>query len=412
MFPNSRTFTSFAAATGLLVCCEPCAAGEVPANTFMDTKLASKPGMTYERFEEHEYERCGIRGGGREGPTERCWLVKEDVLVPYLDQARVVITNVVTVRNLVFSQAKMVMLPEKALLLTQDYSNCADAALSTTISLTLSGTQGYSITKSDSVSTTLGGSTSYSFTSQAGTFGTTLSVSQTMGTSTSTSESFSETVSRSLSSTVSIGPRKQGKIELLAYETTIEVPYSATIVVDGNLVPNKNGLSRASQLLNESERTLPFTGTLRITNVSQAKISTHDVPGNPECRESGVVQKDRWQTSFPAAALPADRLKTFQVLSPGLPTPFKLKLVDEEKRIFGFALDDGPSIGPADGVSYQILYTTETVHPTPQCGFNDLSIPNNGVFTVEAREYTEYSRGNIVARWQTRVENFKICMPV
>jgi hypothetical protein len=305
----------------------------------------------------------------------------------------------------------MVALPERATLAATFYQHCADAQLSTTLSLSVTGNSSYSFTKTDSVNTTIGGSATATFVGQAGSLSTMLNVSRSLSTSNATTESFSESVTRSQSITLTISPNKQGKFELLVMETTVEVPFSALIIVDGRLVQNSNGISKASELLNESDRSLPFKGVLRITNVSGAYIRTTDVPGAPACSKAdiGGIKKDPSVISFPGAALSAGELATFSKPSVQPPGLMKLRLSGSR---FSLVAGEGPSIGPADGVSYQVMYISEVIHPAAQCGFNDLSIPNNGVFTMEAREYTSYLNGTLIARWQDHVETFKSCRPV
>ena len=314
-----------------------------------------------------------------------------------LDQARVVSSEILEVRGVRFDDARTVALPEKAMLASTAYDNCADATVSTTLSLSVSGTSGYSFTKGDSVSATIGGSATLTFVGKSGSFATTLSVSRTVGTSSSTTESYQETTTRSQSVTLTVQGRKQGKFELIALETTIEVPFSATIIVDGSIAPNTNGLLKASQLLGEAERTLPFNGVLRITNVSDSKIRTSEVPGAPACATTeNSVRKKYSSISFPAAGLAAQEIATFQRPGLGLPSPLKFKFVDPShlRGQLQLFLGDGPSIGPADGVSYTVLYTTDDVHPTHECGFNSLVFQKNGVFSIEAREYTSYANGS------------------
>jgi hypothetical protein len=69
-----------------------------------------------------------------------------------------------------------------------------------------------------------------------------------------------------------------------------------------------------------------------------------------------------------------------------------------------------PEIAPADGTSYEVLYTTESAMPAVQCGFNDIGVPNTGIFTVEARAYRTYANGALVSQWQTTEDVFKSCL--
>lgn len=70
------------------------------------------------------------------------------------------------------------------------------------------------------------------------------------------------------------------------------------------------------------------------------------------------------------------------------------------------------TIGPADGITYQVLYVEYVYRPTPACGFNDLGLANPGKFQSEAREYSEHVNGKLVRKWQEKVEGPPECVPV
>jgi hypothetical protein len=67
------------------------------------------------------------------------------------------------------------------------------------------------------------------------------------------------------------------------------------------------------------------------------------------------------------------------------------------------------TIGPPDGIHYVILASREIAKPYVGCGFNDLGIPNTGIFTAEDRQYSNYVNGKLVAQWLTTSETFKEC---
>jgi hypothetical protein len=393
------------------------AAGEVVAIDYLNKMLATKRPITYERIAKAERQICQppppchvSRGEGEcENREPRCHTEYYDVVQSYSDYARVTSTEIISVTNLTFDNSRMVALPEKGLLQTLEYQLCdPNASVTTTLTLSVTGTHGYQVTKGDSVSTTVGGSVSTSYNSMYGSASTTLNFSRSIGTSNSVAESFSETVTRSTSVTISPKPGSQGKLEFLAFETTIDVPFSATITVDGALVGNKSNYTNASQLLTETERTLPFRGVLRLTNVSNGLERTTGVPGSPACK-GGIAEpfiKNTVTTTFPAKALSDAALKTFSK-----PTKQNLMFIlkSNQSGLTDLVSGDTPGIGPPDGVVYQILFTIEITKPTPMCGYNDVGFPNNAVYSVETREYTQYSNGTIVSRWQDQNETFKNC---
>ena len=71
--------------------------------------------------------------------------------------------------------------------------------------------------------------------------------------------------------------------------------------------------------------------------------------------------------------------------------------------------NSGDTIGPADGVSYQVVSSHEELQSTAECGFNDLGVPNNGIFMVETRDYTEYENGVLVKTWTEDVSTLSRC---
>ncbi len=56
-------------------------------------------------------------------------------------------------------------------------------------------------------------------------------------------------------------------------------------------------------------------------------------------------------------------------------------------------------IGAPDGIHYTVSSTREFTQPTAACGFNDIGVENAGVFTVETRNYEEWSNGTLVRSW-------------
>ena len=132
-----------------------------------------------------------------------------------------------------------------------------------------------------------------------GSLSTSFNMSRTVSLSTTVTETDSQTVTRSLNSSMIVGPKKHGRIELLAFETTVEIPFKANVVIDGNVDANKSGISKASQLLSVSERTVPFSGVLRITNVSAGQTNTFDLAGVPNCSgQDQPIKTVRSQTTL------------------------------------------------------------------------------------------------------------------
>ena len=69
----------------------------------------------------------------------------------------------------------------------------------------------------------------------------------------------------------------------------------------------------------------------------------------------------------------------------------------------------GATVGPPDGVVYEVVSQFEVLKPAVQCGFNRLSFPNPGVFAEETRVYREYRNGQVVRSWQDSFSRFERC---
>src|SRR5581483_10623579 len=132
----------------------------------------------------------------------------------------------------------------------------------------------------------------------------TFSLSVTLSTSTSNTETYSTADSRSVNAGVSVNHGEAGFIEAIVYQTTADIPYSSAIVVDGDLVDNVSGKRRASDMLTIAERTLPFTGSVRATGMSDAHVANNGpaVPFKCEAGDGTYVSSPTYRT-LPAADL-------------------------------------------------------------------------------------------------------------
>jgi hypothetical protein len=73
------------------------------------------------------------------------------------------------------------------------------------------------------------------------------------------------------------------------------------------------------------------------------------------------------------------------------------------------SLADEPTIGPADGVTYEITSTSQVYDPAPECGFNDLGVPILGEYMKETRRYHQWSHGTEERAWDETTTTFKDC---
>jgi hypothetical protein len=111
----------------------------------------------------------------------------------------------------------------------------------------------------------------------------------TLSLSTANAETSSTTETAQASATVSQLTKGQaGSEELVMYQASADVPIHATVVVDGNLVDNTNGYKRASDLLTEAERTMPFDGVIHLTGASDGQVTNLDAAPDFKCSTPGA----------------------------------------------------------------------------------------------------------------------------
>ncbi|MEO7213322.1 MAG: aerolysin family beta-barrel pore-forming toxin [Mucilaginibacter sp.] len=340
--------------------------------------------------------------------------VEIEVPYDYVGSAKVVNSRIVRVTDLIFDKTRITTLPQSGILTRKTIINCADASVTSTIGLSVTGTKSWSVTKTDSVSTTVGASISGSVGVPGVAGGSaSLSFSQQISTSNAVTDGGSDQVTRSSNENISVGPRRAISIELFAYQSGAEIPYSANVVIDGDLQANDSGLSVASSLLSEKERTLQISGILRLTDVSEANLRTRDIGGAEGCEAPmGItISEDRF-SSFPAEKLGSYFAEDFVNSASAVRKDGQLFAHSTKFADFSWTITEGgPQIGPPDGTHYEILYTTQITEATPSCGFNDLGLMNLGLFNVEVRQYRTYVGGKAAAEWQESVKTFVLCFP-
>jgi hypothetical protein len=289
------------------------------AAAFLNKALSGKPAVQRERTVMVRKQRCrtyripNIANGG-------AWTECEDADVPevqrFLDAARVTSTQVTLVRGLTFDERRVTQLPHHPLLFRMTYKNCADGTtLTNNLTLSVTGTKSLAVTKTKTVTTTLGVTTAFKGEMKVGVadFGntTTFKFERAVALTETVTDTETHTETRSQSWTVNVPAKKMGQVEMLAFQTTIEIPFSATVVVDGPLEANKSGVSNASDLLPEAERTMPFEGTLTLSDVSDSTYTTTNFPGNPACAadEVGKVVSEGRQYTLPPGGKPSSTFK-------------------------------------------------------------------------------------------------------
>lgn len=371
--------------------------------------LSQKPQVSYDKEVMEWTQVCHYRPTGMDGGEEICRQTQVRKLIQVSGFAQVATTEVVEVEDLVIHEDQLVSLPETALISRMEYQNCGPgASISRTIAMSVQGTKGYSITKTEGVTTSTARTVGVNIATSAGSLNTSLALNTQISTSLSQNESESQAVIRSSTDTISIQPMSMGFYELVAYQTTVDMPFSAVVVVDANLVPNRSGMTKASQLLTREERTFPFKGSIRITGVSDIRVITWPLPGQPVCAgEEPDLTLTTNIEKVPAQNLTGTWKDSAQLLSDLYTTNPKMVGTGHEWSV---ALNDPPDVmGPADGITYYVQAVTEEVRPYVGCGFNDFGSPNAGIFSVETRAYSDHSKGKLIRTWTERHETFVRC---
>lgn len=386
---------------------EPAFASDTNVKNKLNRLLRQQPKVIRTKTIEVEKSFCthhNIPPMANGGTTEDCSDYVERVTKRYRTYATVEKTEVVEVRDLKMLYAEVVELPSEPLLYRTDFENCAEnVSMSTTLSLSVTGQKGFSVSKTRGLSTTIGGSVGMSASYMGVGVNTSFNMSQTVSLSSSVNESESESETRSKSWTISVPPKTIGYAQILAYQQAVEIPFRAVVVVDGVLAKNRSGFSKASDILSAEARTLPFEGTLRIDNVSVDRVSTHNLPGMPSCEHADgkdVLTVSSAEVPASEGDFDATEFVDFRTFMEG-PSAFT-----------GEAAFSGSTIGPADGITYQVMSTTEIMKPAFECGYNDFSIPNPGIFNSEVRQYYEHSAGMLLRTWPETKDTFLRCHPI
>jgi ubiquinone biosynthesis protein UbiJ len=378
----------------------------IDATEYLNNLLLAAPQIGTQRSEQYEETVCHWMPGGDEPGEKYCETKIHTKSITTYSPATVVNSRVLKVQAIEIYAAVPTAIPESAVVTRKTIRNFADAQIVSSVNLSVSGTESWTVTKTSGVSTTSGASVTLSGTAAAiGSGSVNINFSQTISTSVSTTEGNTRAVGRSTNDTVSIGPNKSIQFELLAYQSTADLPFKAIVIIDGDLQINSSGVSLASHLVSEAARTLAVEGTIHVSGLSEAFLTVIELPQQMVSLDSSVASiaidenyiirgeiSERMKTHF---------LRLSKVTREGnIIAPQRLsKLLQPSTQD-----NDGPELKPADGTSYEVLYTENVYRPSPQCGFNDLGVMKGGIFKVEARQYSTHVNGKLVASWSQRSE--------
>ncbi len=374
--------------------------------SYLNAELAAKKIMVNKvRTERKEWVECHFEGpNGR--PHRECNRYWKDVNVDYTDQARVTNVAILNIQPLKWEEAQIKTLPATANIQRLTYSNCGDDPFSTSVTLQVKGTHANSVSKTHSLSTKSGLELRNTFKAGNGIFGgeTSIGISLDVTTSDSTTnaEQFSSEETRTWAATINPAPGHSGYLQLLAIQQSIEVPFSTTIIVDADLEGNSSGLSKASQVLSEAERTMPFDGVVKATQLSDSYAGNYkpDVPlkcDDPQYKGKQVMTKT--DTTAPLDSLDKVYAANFGTLQKTYEAMTTLKTAAASHDAY------------PEGISGQIVYSTDITVGDAKCGFDPRGQPKLALHTAEFGNYYKFENGVMLAQWDEWLDNFKACLP-
>lgn len=329
--------------------------------------------------------------------------------------------------NIIFDKERQITIPDRVIIVKKLIKNCADTNLTSTVGITIRATKGWRATKTRTLATTLGVKVSGSYgVTGVGSVSGDISWNQTLTLTDSEEKSESLETTITVNDMLSIKPYSALDVEASATQYGIEVPFTIQVEVDGNCaLPggyHAEPAYRVSQFLNPQERTITMTGILRVEDVSAYALHVKELIGEMACpKPPKTADTDQKTIEIPLAMIPKERLEKFvppseldpQFLDHPEPMLFQNILENGYKLVeLDDAHGDGPTIGPPDGESYEILYTTTEARYALECGINDIGLPNPGIFEIEHRRYSEYAGGKLVRQWEASQEKFLNCMTV
>jgi hypothetical protein len=384
---------------------------DTDATVFLNKSLSNKPSVQREKktiIKETECSRYRVPRVADGGSYVDCWDVEKEKRVRFSDKARVANTSIVEVMNLKFDEEKLTSLPARPILYREFYSNCADdTTISNSFTLSVTGTKGYSVAKTKGVTTTTGGSVAMnvSYTpggggGVGGGAGVSFEFSRAVSLSTTVTESESVAETRSQTWMVSVGPKQIGMLEFLAYQASMEIPFSANVIVDGALQPNLSGFSKASDMLSVAERTMPFEGVLHLSNVSEGRYSTRLLPGKPKCDgEASVVRLEQDLT------IPEDATIEGKYVS--------AKEFYGQLQAMTASITDAAATANGEvhlnEVQDEVIYRYQVLRSAAQCGIKDDGSSGKALFQIEERQFYNYLNGELASTWSGPVETFQSC---
>ena len=232
-----------------------------------------------------EKEKCTTRPCGPQGDhdCEDCkrWNV------PVTDQKLLTVggpVEVIRVEKLEFGDLQEDALPGRIRADGFRGRNCSSVTQTRSVTLSVNYTRGSSVTIARNI--TNGGQVGMTLTYMGS--GVNASVTRSISLAKTTVQTEQESLAKSESVTQPIAPMTELWASLRVVERNHSVPFTARVVVDAPVSGNAAGISKASQVLEESQRAFVVSGVLSILDSSDAVLDVHDRPlSKEECSREG-----------------------------------------------------------------------------------------------------------------------------
>jgi hypothetical protein len=202
----------------------------------------------------------------------------DNVVETYTDALRLTDVSLRVVGGQVNVDSKRTILPDKVHFHDSDVINCSPdtpQSETKTLQVTFQTARSIQMTRAVSHSQQITAKVGFTF-EHVGSADLTISGTDSVTLTNQTAQTVTETISASDQVTVTAAPLKRAQVSLQVIEGGIQSTFHAKLVADGPVDANIDGISVASQVLSESERTFDVDGILTVTSASQSKVLRHD----------------------------------------------------------------------------------------------------------------------------------------
>lgn len=398
-------------------------AQEIDVANDLNAKLISATPLSYGELKNKEVKVCKIVmrdvtvGGPISGlkvemPEEVCQTSNKVVDTRYRAPGKVKSTEIIEVQDFKFHEDRLVELPESIVVKEVPIYYCIVGSFDNSIGESINVTRGHSFNKNKSVATTTSLSVTAGNTATTG-VSATAGYQRTLTVGSNEGNTKSESVTKNMTNIVRFTGPQAVNVKIFAYESTLDIPYSGSVIVDADLIENNSGVMKASQILSLEDRTFPISGKLRVDEVSNVEYRVFSIPDgcvDPELQGSKIVEvKPQYRTAVKLTP-ELERLRDNQG-SNSQPSQTNVSDIPNSasKSTSGNLSNKTASIiaqviSPADGVSYTVISSHAIQKSDPSCGYSQFGFAKPRNFLVEKREYKEASNGTIVRTWTETTE--------